>query len=227
MSATHSMTSIVLAGGKGKRLGKHKMVVVVGGRPMLQRVVDSLSPMSHRILVVVAHGQRCPVLEARQARVDCIQDVYPGKGVLGGIYTGLSASDSQRSLVVAGDMPFLNPGLVQYLISAAPGFDVVMPRLDGLIQPLHAVYSKSCLPPIRARLEQGQLQIRTFLKEVRVKYVEAAEIDAFDPRHLSFFNINTPRDLEEARGIAAESLEQSTNLGRLTGRVGAPRRPAR
>jgi molybdopterin-guanine dinucleotide biosynthesis protein A len=79
-----------------------------------------------------------------------------------------------------------------------------MPRLDGLIQPLHAVYSKGCLPLIRAQLERGQLQIRVFLGEVRVRYVEGAEIDAFDPRHLSFFNINTPRDLEEARSIAAE-----------------------
>jgi molybdopterin-guanine dinucleotide biosynthesis protein A len=79
-----------------------------------------------------------------------------------------------------------------------------MPRLDDLIQPLHAVYSKDCLPPIRAQLERGQLQIRIFLGEVRVRYIEAGEIDRFDPRHLSFFNINTPHDLEEARGIAAE-----------------------
>jgi molybdenum cofactor guanylyltransferase len=204
MSASHSIASIVLAGGKGTRLGKHKMMEVVGGRSVLQRVIDSLNPMSRRILLVVAQGQECPALEAGQARVDCIHDVYPGKGALGGIYTGLSSSDSEHSLVVAGDMPFLNPGLIDYLISATPGFDVVMPRLDGLIQPLHAVYSKGCLPLIRAQLERGQLQIRVFLGEVRVRYVEAPEIDASDPRHLSFFNINTPRDLEEARSIAAE-----------------------
>jgi molybdopterin-guanine dinucleotide biosynthesis protein A len=204
MSATHSMTSIVLAGGKGTRMGKHKVLEVVGGRPVLQRVIDSLNPMSRRILLVVAQGQQCPALEASQATVDCIHDVYAGKGALGGIYTGLSSSDSEHSLVVAGDMPFLNAGLIKYLISASPGFDVVMPRLDGLIQPLHAIYSKGCLPLIRAQLERGQLQIRVFLGEVRVRYVEAAEIDAFDPRRLSFFNINTPRDLEEARGIAAE-----------------------
>jgi molybdopterin-guanine dinucleotide biosynthesis protein A len=186
-------------------MGKHKVLEVVGGRPVLQRVIDSLNPMSRRILLVVAQGQQCPALEASQATVDCIHDVYTGKGALGGIYTGLSSSDSEHSLVVAGDMPFLNAGLIEYLISATPGFDVVMPRLDGLIQPLHAIYSKGCLPLIRAQLERGQLQIRTFLTDVRVRYVEAAEIDGFDPRRLSFFNINTLRDLEEARGIAAES----------------------
>jgi molybdopterin-guanine dinucleotide biosynthesis protein A len=197
------MTSIVLAGGKGSRLGKNKLLEVVGGRPLLQRVVDSLIPVSRRILVVIAQGQGYPAIEARQARVDCIQDIYPGKGVLGGLYTGLSTSDSEHSLVVAGDMPFLNPSLVQYLVSAAPAFDVVMPRLNGLIQPLHAIYSRDCLPPIQEQLERNQLQIRVFLDKVRVKYVEEAEIDRFDPRHLSFFNVNTPEDLMKAQEIAA------------------------
>jgi len=197
------ITSIVLAGGKGTRLGKDKLLEVVGGRPLLQRVIDSLIPVSRRILVVIAQGQGRPAVEARQARVDCIQDVYPGKGVLGGLYTGLSTSDSEHSLVVAGDMPFLNSSLVQYLVSAAPAFDVVMPRLNGLIQPLHAIYSRDCLPPIQEQLERNQLQIRVFLDKVRVKYVEEAEIDGFDPRHLSFFNVNTPDDLGKARDIAA------------------------
>jgi molybdopterin-guanine dinucleotide biosynthesis protein A len=201
--AGNLMTSIVLAGGKGRRLGKNKLLEVVGGRPLLQRVVDSLSPISERILVVSAQGQEQPAVEARQARVDCIQDVYPGKGVLGGLYTGLSTSDSEHSLVVAGDMPFLNSSLVQYLVSAAPAFDVVMPRLNGLIQPLHAIYSRDCLPPIQEQLERNQLQIRVILDKVRVRYIEEAEIERFDPSHLSFFNINTPGDLEEARDIAA------------------------
>jgi molybdenum cofactor guanylyltransferase len=204
MLAGDLITSIVLAGGKGSRLGRNKLVEVVGGRTLLQRVVDSLGPISRRILVVSAQGQRHPAVESRQVRVDCIQDVYPGKGVLGGVYTGLSTSDSKHSLVVAGDMPFLNPGLVQYLISAAPAFDVVMPRLNGLIQPLHAVYSKGCLPLIRAQLEQDQLQIRLFLDKVSVRYIEEAEIERFDPKHLSFYNVNTPDDLTKAQEIAAE-----------------------
>jgi molybdopterin-guanine dinucleotide biosynthesis protein A len=199
---SYPMTSIVLAGGKGTRLGKDKLQETVGGQQLLQRVIDSLSPISERILVVTARGRRRPVFESGQTRVECVEDMYPGKGVLNGIYTGLSASDSEHSLIVAGDMPFLNIGLMQYLVDAAPGFDVVMPRLHDLIQPLHAVYSKGCLPLIRTQLQRDRLQIRTFLGEVRVRYVEAAEIDRYDHRHLSFFNVNTPEDLEEAREIA-------------------------
>jgi len=203
MSASHSVASIVLAGGKAKRLGKDKLLEMVGGRPMLQRVVDNLSPVSRHILLVVAQGQGCPAVEARQARVDCMQDVYPGKGALGGIYTGLSATYSRHGLVVAADMPFLNSDLLRHLVSLSTDFDVVMPRVGGDIEPLHAVYSQACLPAIRDELERSQLQIRVFLEKVRVRYVGEAEIDRLDPRHLSFFNVNTPEDLMKAQEIAA------------------------
>jgi molybdopterin-guanine dinucleotide biosynthesis protein A len=198
------MTSIVLAGGKGTRLGKDKLLELVGGRPLLQRVVDSLGPISKRILVVIAQGQKCPPLQATQTEVTTVPDIYPGRGALGGIYTGISASDSRRSLVMAADMPFLNPDLLQHLVSVATDFDVVMPRINGQIEPLHAVYSRDCLPAIREQIESSQLQIRVFLDKVRVRYVEEAEIDRFDPRHLSFYNVNTPDDLTKAQEIAAE-----------------------
>lgn len=202
--ASHLITSIVLAGGKGTRLGKDKLLEVVGDRPLLQRVIDSLSPISERILVVTAQGQKPPAIQATQTTVASVPDIYPGKGALGGIYTGLTATNSQYSLVVAADMPFLNPDLLQYLVGVATGFDVVMPRINGEIEPLHAVYSRDCLPSIQEQIERNQLQIRVFLEQVRVRYIEAAEIDRFDPRHLSFFNVNTPEDLTKAQEIAAE-----------------------
>jgi molybdopterin-guanine dinucleotide biosynthesis protein A len=202
--ASHLITSIVLAGGKGRRLGKDKLQEVVGGRPLLQRVIDSLSPISEQILVVTAQGQNRPAIQATQSKVASVPDIYPGRGALGGIYTGLTTTKSQYSLVVAADMPFLNPDLLQHLVSVAPGFDVVMPRIDGEIEPLHAVYSRDCLPAIQEQIERNQLQIRIFLERVRVRYVELAEIDRFDPRHMSFFNVNTPEDLTKAEEIAAE-----------------------
>ncbi len=204
MLANQLMTSIVLAGGKGTRLGKDKLQEVVGGRPLLQRVIDSLSPISGRILVVTAQGQKRPTIQSRQTEVASVQDIYPGKGALGGIYTGLLASASQYSLVVAADMPFLNPDLLEHLVSVAPGFDVVMPRIDREIEPLHAVYSRDCLPAIQEQIDKNQLQIRVFLERVRVKYIEVGELDRLDPTHLSFFNINTSEDLTKAQEIAAE-----------------------
>lgn len=200
------MTSIVLAGGRGGRLGRDKLSERVGGHTMLQRVMDCLTLLSNEILVVIAQGQAKPALPT-EAKV--VVDLYPGKGVLGGIYTGLVASSSLHNLVVACDMPFLNPSLLRYLMQVSPGFDAVIPRVGGIrLEPLHALYSKNCLAPIHQQLQQGNLRIASFLDQVRVRYVEEAEIDRFDPQHLSFFNINTPADLERARAMLGKVEEK-------------------
>ncbi len=201
------MTSIVLAGGEGSRLGKNKLLETVGGRPLLERVIDSLVPISSSILVVIGQGQPRPAIGARCGKVAFVTDIYPRKGVLGGIFTGLSASETSHALAVAADMPFLNPGLLSFLMEAAAGFDVVMPRVRGLIHPLHAVYSRACLPAIREEIEQGRRQVRGILPRVRVRYVEEPRIDRLDPDHLSFVNINTPQELEEARRIARTLID--------------------
>ncbi len=208
-----AMNSIVLAGGSGTRLGKNKLLEVVGGRPLLQRVVDRLDQISESILVVTGDGQGAPALEARQARLHFASDIYPGRGALGGIFTGLSLSEGTHSLVVAADMPFLNPDLLRFLMEAAAGCDVVMPRIGGLIHPLHAVYSGACLPAFRQELEAGRGQIRGILPRVRVKYVEEAQIDRLDPEHRSFFNVNTPEELEQARTIERAFVDRSERAG--------------
>jgi molybdopterin-guanine dinucleotide biosynthesis protein A len=66
---------------------------------------------------------------------------------------------------------------------------------------LHAIYSKSCLEPIDRLLARGGFKIIDFFSEVRVRYVEEHEVDIFDPQHLSFFNVNTPSDLEEMKKL--------------------------
>jgi len=195
------MTSIVLAGGKGLRLGRDKLSEMIGGRTLLERVIDCLSLVSDEILVVIAQGQPKPALPPTKVVVD----LYPGKGALGGIYTGLVAAQSFHSLVVAADMPFLNPSLLRYLIQVSPTFDAVIPMIKGELEPLHAIYSKNCLAPIQQQIEQGKIRVRDFLDQVRVRYVEEAEINRFDPKNRSFFNINTLADLGKARALLKES----------------------
>jgi molybdopterin-guanine dinucleotide biosynthesis protein A len=88
------------------------------------------------------------------------------------------------------------------MILLSPGQDVVIPRVGGLTEPLHAIYSKQCLQPIERVLASGGRRIISFFPEVRVRYIEEREISLFDPQYLSFFNINTPGDLEKARRLA-------------------------
>jgi molybdopterin-guanine dinucleotide biosynthesis protein A len=99
-------------------------------------------------------------------------------------------------------MPFLNPALLAHMLHIAPGFDVVMPRFGGEMEPLHAIYSRACLPHIRKQLERRELRIILLLDRVTVRYVCEDEITAFDDEGLSFFNVNTPADLQRMRDIA-------------------------
>jgi molybdopterin-guanine dinucleotide biosynthesis protein A len=93
--------------------------------------------------------------------------------------------------------------LVRHLLALAPGYDVVIPRLDDEVEPLHAVYGQSCLPAIGQVLTQGRRRIVSFFDQVRVRYVPRVEIDRFDPEHLSFVNVNTPQDWERVQALAA------------------------
>ena len=194
------ISCIVLAGGKGLRLGHDKTLETVGSRSLLQWVVFHLSSFNSDIIIVTATEQSFPQF-AGCPKLTIVADIYPGKGPLGGIYTGLAVSGSFYNLVVACDMPFLNRGLLSYMIQLSINFDLVVPRLGNMVEPLHGVYSKGCLPTIEYLLKQGKLEITELFNLVRVRYVEAEEINSFDPNHLSFFNVNTKADLETAREL--------------------------
>jgi len=199
------ISCIVLAGGKGLRLGCDKTLETVGNRSLLQWAVFHLSSFNSDIIIVTATEQSSTQFSG-YPKLTTVADAYPGKGPLGGIYTGLAVSDSFYNLVVACDMPFLNRALLSYMIQLSVKFDLVVPRLGNTVEPLHAVYSKGCLSTIERLLKQGNLEVRELFNLVRVGYVEAEEINIFDPNHLSFFNINTKADLERAKELARETM---------------------
>ncbi len=201
------ISCIVLAGGKGLRLGQDKALEIIGNGSLLERVVFHLSFFNSDILVVTALKQSYPQLGG-YPKLKVVTDIYLNKGPLGGIYTGLKASNSFYNLVVACDMPFLNQALLHYMVQISAGFDLVVPRLGDMVEPLHAVYSKGCLTPIESLLKQGNLGVRQLFTLVRLRYVEAEEINRFDPKHLSFFNINSQADLEKAREIMKRCLSR-------------------
>ena len=197
-------TAIVLAGGKNLRLGRIKALEIIGGKRLIERVVERLEPVTNQLLIVTSPEKPdLPVTVTVKAEV--LIDVYPGKGPLGGIYTGLVASRSSQSIVVACDMPFINSELLRYMIELSQSFNAVVPRLaNGSIEPLHAIYSRSCLADMKTRLENNELSITSFLDKMRVRYVKEAECERFDPQLLSFFNINRQADLERAIKVIEE-----------------------
>ncbi len=194
-------SSIVLAGGKNLRLGRVKALEIICGQTLIERVVDCLASASSKVIVVTSRELvQLPVGD----RAEVLVDIYPEKGPLGGIYTGMMASDTPYSIVVAADMPFLNTGLLRHMVEVAGGYDAVIPSLEeGQTEPLHAVYSRGCLAEMKARLERNELGMQSFVRAIRTRYIGREECRRFDPELLSFFNINYPADLERARALAA------------------------
>ena len=194
------ISGIILAGGKSVRFGHDKVLERIGNTSLLEQVISHIEPISKEIIIVTAKGRTFARLASRP-KIKIASDIFPGQGSLGGIYTGLVKSESFYNLVVAADMPFLNRQLLRYMIEVTDGYDFILPRVDKWYEPLHAIYSKNCIDPIKSILEEGKKVIVELFKYVKVKFIEAEEIDRFDPNHLSFFNINTREDLEKAKKI--------------------------
>lgn len=190
------MASIVLAGGKSIRLGREKALEKIEDRTLIEQVISRLSSLGNEIIVVASQANTLPDLGVEQ-----VTDIYPDKGPLGGIYSGLKAVPCFYSLVVGCDMPLLNVALLRHIMELSPGFDVVIPRVGSNVEPLHAVYSKNCLIAIEEALERNRLQIQSFFHQVKVRYVDDAELKKFDPEHLSFLNVNSESDLDRAQAL--------------------------
>ena len=200
MGVQTGVSGIVMAGGMSRRLGRNKVVEPLGGEPLIQRVIGRLSQVVDQIVVVVNDAERASELSLPPS-VRVATDVYPGKSTLGGMHTGLSTIDTEWGIIVACDMPFLNVKLINHMLSVREGFDVVVPVLRGYLEPPHAAYSKQCLPHIERKLRADDLKIIRFFDGVRVNPVPEEEIRRLDPGFLSFFNINTQKDLDEAAAL--------------------------
>ena len=197
---TSVISGIVLAGGKSRRLGRNKAIEPIGGKPLIWRVFGLLSCITDQTVVVVNDKEAVSVLPTPDATKVAL-DIYPNSGALGGIFTGLSVAESKWSVVVACDMPFLSLILIEHMLTLTDGYDVVVPVLQDRLEPIHALYSKACLPHMERQLQSRRLKIVDFFADVKVNYLTQEEVEKKDPQHLSFFNVNTREDLDRARAL--------------------------
>ncbi len=195
------ISGIILAGGKSLRLGHDKITEKVGDETLLEKVISRIDSLCKDIVIVTAEERNFEEFEDNP-KVKTVSDIFPGRGSLGGIYTGLVKSETFHNLVIAADMPFLNGELLAYMTEVADGFDYVIPRMGTFFEPLHSIYSKNCTAPMETMIKNNRRVIIELFDFVKVRYVEEEEINRFDPEHLSFFNINTMEDLELAKKIA-------------------------
>ena len=172
----------------------------LGGRRVIDRVVDVLAAVTDDLLVVT----NTPELYASLG-IPMVPDVFAGGGSLGGIYSGLKAAAGAVIFTVACDMPFLRPDVARLVIERAEEADVVIPRAGGQLETLHACYGKRCLDPMEVRIRAGRLKIVGFFEDVRVLEIPEEDVARLAAPEVVFMNVNTPDDLARARSIACAS----------------------
>lgn len=196
------MRGAVLAGGAARRYGgAPKGLLAVGGRRILDHVVDVVRAVTGEAPLVIANAPDGPTW---RPDLETIPDARPGFGSLGGIYTAVTAH-AGPVLCVAWDMPFVTAPLLHALIARFDQGDVdaVLPESSGRrgLEPLCAVYGPACSPAIAQRLASGDLKAISFHDDVRVGIVPLAQVRTFGAPDDLFFNVNTPEDLERAEAL--------------------------
>jgi len=186
-SAFKDVTGVILAGGQSRRYGCNKALLEVQGIKLIERITEIMIPLFKHLILITNTPHEYGFLN-----LPMYTDYRKGLGPLGGIYTGLKVMPDEAGFFVACDMPFLNPDLIRHMVGLRHGFDLVVPRLAKGLEPLHAVYHRSCRPAIEVLIGSKKHQIFQFFPEVRVRFLEMDEIRAIDPELRSFININRP-----------------------------------
>jgi molybdenum cofactor guanylyltransferase len=190
------MTGLIIAGGKSKRLGQDKRFLMLGGKTCLQRVLDAYKDFFKEVLIVADAREPFASLGVR-----VVEDIFPGKAALGGLYTGLHYASEDQVFAAAADMPCLSPATIRIVLEHADQGDIVIPDLNGTLQPMHAVYSKLCLPYLKGLVEASRLKVQDLceIPQLKVHRIPQSAFSHVDPELRSFFNINTPEDLALVR----------------------------
>ena len=197
----------VLAGGESSRYGSPKALATVGGKRIIDRVVDALRAVTPEIILSANE----PAL-FRDLDLPTYPDVREGLGPLGGIYTTLlRARDAGRPgiLAVACDMPFPSTALLAVLRTTAfgpdDGVDLVLPASRGRrgVEPLFGAYRTTCLPAIDAALAAGDRRMIGFHERVETRTIPLYVVESLCDPERAFLNVNTPDDRARADRIAA------------------------
>jgi molybdopterin-guanine dinucleotide biosynthesis protein A len=194
------LTVCIQAGGQSSRMGEDKALKPFLGRPLIQRVIERLTPLADELIVTTNHPEDYSFLH-----LPLFSDLKPGRGALGGLYTAIASATNPIVAVVACDMPFASPTLFEAAsrILLEEEADVVIARSEEGYEPIHAIYRReTCLPAIDAAIDADQWKVIAWFPRVKVRLLTPQELKRYDPTGLAFWNVNTPEEFAEAETIA-------------------------
>lgn len=206
---------VILAGGKGMRMGREKALLELSGKPLLLHVVEkALELRPERIIVTIERGNTNRYCSILPPGVGLSEDLIEGKGPLAGMVSGMRGIESEYTLLLPCDTPFIRQDVLRFLYQKAEGVDAVIPRWpNGYIEPLQAFYRTStALRAAEEALNRGERSFREMIRSLnKVVYVNVDELKRFDPDLVTFFNINSGEELLRAekflRGVIPISYQ--------------------
>jgi molybdopterin-guanine dinucleotide biosynthesis protein A len=191
---TADVAAFVLAGGKSTRMGSDKAFEMLAGPTLLARALELARTVTSNVRIVGS-------AEKFAAFAPVVEDVFRGCGPLGGIHAALRASAAELNLILAVDVPFVPPALLQYLVARARSSNAIatVPRAGGGWQPLCAVYRREFADAAEKALRGGRYKIDALFDDVKVEAIELEDLvqAGFEPE--VFRNLNTKHELEAAR----------------------------
>ncbi|MDO8137702.1 MAG: molybdenum cofactor guanylyltransferase [Candidatus Brocadiales bacterium] len=188
------ITAVVMAGGKSLRMGSDKALLKIGNLTAVEFQLQRLRPLFDEIILSTNAPE-----EFRHLDIPCLPDIIPDRGPLGGIYTALLRAKNPYIFAIACDMPFVSAALIDYLKEKCEGYDVTVPETDRGLEPLHAIYSRDCIPAIKKHLEaDSKGRVIGFFPDVRVRVITKEEIAQIEGGPQAFLNFNTPKDYQIA-----------------------------
>ena len=197
------LTVVIQAGGQSSRMGEDKALKPFLGRPLIQRVIERLSPLADEMIVTTNRPAEYEFLNT-----SLVPDLKPGRGALGGLYTAIASAKHEFVAVAACDMPFVSKSFFESAsrLMVEEEADVVIAKTDEGYEPFHALYRReTCLSAIEAAIAADQWKVIAWFPQVKVKTLLPDEVKVFDPSGLCFWNLNTPEEFAQAEEMARAS----------------------
>ena len=206
------LTVCIQAGGQSSRMGEDKALKPFLGRPLIRRVLDSFAPIADELIVTTNRPEDYRFLDTSTHPIGqsvrglrLTPDLKPGRGALGGLYTAVASASHPIAAVVACDMPFASPTLIEAAsrLLVREEADVVIAKTAEGYEPFHAVYRcATCLPAIESAIDADQWKVVAWFPQVKVRILTPDEIHQYDPAGLAFWNVNTPEEFVKAEHLA-------------------------
>ena len=197
------VSTAILAGGLSRRMGREKAFLELGASALIERVIAAAAPLTSDWMVIAPDTDTFTRLN-----LPIHPDLRPHLGPLGGLHTALKRAAHPLVLLLACDMPFLTTDFLRFMVDHLGSHQALVPRNANGLQPLCALYTRSCLPAVEAAIQRRELHMPSFHPDVDLRILEPGEWRPFDFHQLLFTNINTPAQYRRARRLVEQELDE-------------------